>query len=429
VSAKPAKPTLKKVRSLGGIDEYQLNNGLRVLYRRKKSAPVAAVCVTYHVGSRNEARGHTGSTHILEHLLFKDTEKFKKVDGKDMTKVLEFIGALLNATTWFDRTNYFECVPNDKLEQALEIEADRMRHSLFNEHDLMTEMTVVRNEYERGRNDPFELLTEALWAKSFTKHPYRIPTIGSKADIENATAAKLREFYDTFYWPNNSTLMIAGDVPFSQVQKFVLRHFGPIPASPHKIPALKVKEPKQSKPRSVRMQKPMGVSLVEMQYKICAARDKDYPALYALSMVLGGGFSSRMVRALVDTGLAADVTVYALPLHDPGIMALTAHVAEGAAPAGVLKAMRREVARMVKEGVTKEELAHAKERIRSLSATEREGAFNVVRSVSEALAAGDWRLWVTIDQAVEKLKPADVLRAAKKYLQPSSETSGILINK
>lgn len=419
---------ITKVQSLGSVEEYRLSNGLRVLYRREKSAPVVAVCVTYHVGSRNEAPGHTGSTHILEHLLFKDTEQFKKAEGNELTGKLERIGALLNATTWFDRTNYFECVPNNELEIALRIESDRMRHSLFNADDLATEMTVVRNEYERGRNNPFELLDESVMEQVYLKHPYRIPTIGTKKDIEASTAQKLREFYNTFYWPNNATLMVAGDVPWGEVKELVLKYFGPIAASPHTIPTLKVTEPKQTKARKVVLKKPMGVNIASLYYKTCRTTDRDFAAISALATILGGGFGSRLTRALVDTGLAAEVSVYALPLHDQGVMSLTAHVAEGAVPAGALKAMRREVARLCKEGVTREELANAAERMRSHSAVERDGAFNQVRSVSEAVAAGDWRLWVTLDEAVAKLTPADITRVAKKYLASNLETSGILLN-
>lgn len=420
---------LTKVKTAYGVEEYKLGNGLRVLYRRERSAPIAAVCVTYHVGSRNEAKGHTGSTHILEHLLFKDTDTFKKSEGNDLSRLLEYIGALMNASTWLDRTNYYEAVPNDKLELALAIEADRMRHSRFTDADLATEMTVVRNEYERGRNNPFELLDEAVMEKAYVKHPYRIPTIGTKEDIEGSTARKLREFYDTFYWPNNATLMIVGDVPFAQVKRLLLTYFAPIPRSPHAIPARTVREPKQTAARKVSMHKPMGVSIAALYYKICRARDKDYPALVALATIIGGSFGSRLQHALIDTGLAADVSAFAMALYDPGVMNLMAHVAEGAAPAGVLKAMRREIRRVSKEGVTKEELEHAKERILSQSSLERDGAFNQVRAVSEAIAAGDWTLAFSIEEQVAKLRPADVNRAAKKYLTPEGETSGLLLNK
>ena len=142
-----------------GVEELVLvGNGLRVLLVPDGSVPVVAACVVYHVGSRNEATGRTGATHLLEHLLFKGSDKFNVENGHSMARVLERVGASFNATTWFDRTTYYETLPPEHLGLALEIEADRMRHALLREADLVSEMTVVRNELERGENEPFEAL-------------------------------------------------------------------------------------------------------------------------------------------------------------------------------------------------------------------------------------------------------------------------------
>src|SRR3989338_4830393 len=331
---------MRKVRIVYGVSEYYLPNGLRVLYKKETAAPVVAVCVTFHVGSRNEAKGHTGSTHILEHLLFKDSKKFNRANGKAITNYLEWFGAYINATTWLDRTNYFELLPKERLAEALELEADRMRDSLFSDADLASEMTVVRNEYERSRNNPFELLDEELMAKAYVKHPYRIPTIGTKEDIEASTAKKLREFYDVFYWPNNATLSVMGDVPFAEVKKLVLKYFGLIPASPRAIPQMAVKEPAQKEKRTLTLRKPGGVSIAQLIYKIPEGTHKDIPALLALSTVLAGGFSSRLEKALVDTGMAAGISAAMPPLHDPGVLSFTAHIADGIKPQLVLALMR-----------------------------------------------------------------------------------------
>ncbi len=418
--------TIKKIRTAHGVREYRLQNGLRVLYRREKSAPVVAVCVTFHVGSRNEAAGHTGATHILEHLLFKDSEKFNKASGNAITDYLEWLGAYLNATTWLDRTNYFEMLPADKLEEALALEADRLRGSQFNGTDLSSEMTVVRNEYERSRNNPFELLDEEVVAAAFTMHPYRIPTIGLKEDIEASTAAKLREFYDTFYWPDNATLTVIGDVPFKTVEKLVLKHFGPIPSSPHTIPRLTVKEPAQKKLRTVRLKKPMGVSIAELLYKAPHGRDKEFLPLYMAVMILAGGFSSRLQKSLVDTGLAAELMSFCHPLHDPGMITFTAHVAGGIAPEQAMSAMRREIAAFAKQGPTQGELSRAKERILANFSVERDGVLNEVRVISEAVAAGNWQLAYRAEAAVKKMTVPAVARAAARYLTPKGETAGIL---
>lgn len=418
---------LKKSRSAYGISEYRLGNGLRLLYKREIAAPVVAVCITFHVGSRNEAKGHTGSTHILEHLLFKDSKKFNRQNGKAITDYLEWFGAYINATTWFDRTNYFELLPKERLAEALELEADRLRGSLFSDADLASEMPVVRNEYERSRNNPFELLDEELMAKAYVKHPYRIPTIGAKEDIEASTAKKLREFYDTFYWPNNATLAVFGDAPLKKVQKLVLKYFAPIPPSPRPLPRMGTVEPAQKSRRSVRMKKKGGVSIAELIYKVPQGTHRDMPALMALAGVLAGGFSSRLQKALVDTGMAADISCTLPLLHDPGVISFTAHAADGIEPEAVLARMRKEIASLARAPVTREELARVKERVRAESAYGRDGVFNEIRNVSESLAAGDWMLGYTAEGSVEKLKPRDVARVAKKYLTPKGETSGVLV--
>ncbi len=423
------KSSIKKIRTVFGVSEYRLSNGLRVLYRQEKSAPVVAVCITFHVGSRNEAKGHTGSTHILEHLLFKNSEQFKKEEGKELATLLEGMGASLNATTWFDRTNYYEMLPVEHLEVALHAESDRMRGSLFSDADLASEMTVVRNEFERGRNNPFELLEEAIMETAFTTHPYRINTIGTQEDIEGSTATKLREFYDVYYWPNNATLTVTGDVPWSKVEKLVLKYFGPIASSPHKIPEMTIKEPTQKSPRKVALKKAMGVSIASLYYKTPPATHPDYAALLAATVILGGGFSSRLQKEVVDKGIAADASSLIFPLRDPGVAIVSAHAAHGVEPSKVLSVLRTVVKQFAKDGPSKEELERAQERILSQFAQERDGVLNEARGVSEAIAAGDWTLFYKLEKDVAKLTPQKVAAVVKKYFVSSGETAGTLLNK
>jgi zinc protease len=417
---------IKKIGSAFGIDEYRLSNGLRVLYKKEVAAPVVAVCVTFHVGSRNEAKGHTGATHILEHLLFKDSKKFNKANGNAITDYLEWFGAYINATTWLDRTNYFELVPKERVCEALELEADRMRGSLFTDADLASEMTVVRNEFERSRNNPFELLDEEVMYKVFTKHPYRIPTIGLKEDIEGSTAKKLREFYDIFYWPNNATLSVFGDVSWSKVRTCVLKYFGPIPTSPHPIPMLTTHEPEQKTARTVSLKKNMGVSVAELSYKVPKGAHKDFPAVLLLSTILAGGYSSRMQQKIVDTGLASEVSAFCHPLFDEGFANFIAQCASGNSPKTVVAAMQKEVETVGERGVTHEELAHARERVLAQGSASTDGVFNEIRAVSESVASGDWALAYKIERAVATITPADIKRVAKKYFNKSKETVGLL---
>jgi zinc protease len=189
---------VKFIAEADGIREYLMDNGMKVLLVENRVAPVATVLVVYKVGSRNEAVGYTGSTHLLEHMMFKGTPTFNKTKNTQIAATLQKIGADFNATTWYDRTNYYETVPSDKIELAIQLEADRMRNSFIADSDRQSEMTVVRNELERGQNEPTEVLDEAIYATAFREHPYHHPTIGWRADVEGVPTERLKTFYDTF---------------------------------------------------------------------------------------------------------------------------------------------------------------------------------------------------------------------------------------
>ncbi|MFZ2500812.1 MAG: pitrilysin family protein, partial [Minisyncoccia bacterium] len=204
-------PGITFIRELEGIQEYRLDaNGLRILLSPDANAPVAGFMVTYHVGSRNETIGHTGATHLLEHLMFKGSENFNKEKGNTVWEILETKGALINASTWNDRTNYFEVVPKEYLPIAIALEADRMRRARIYEEDRKSEMTVVLNEYERYENNPTEALEKQIWALAYEAHPYHHSTIGWRSDIEHMSIERLKQFYDDFYWPDNATVSVVG---------------------------------------------------------------------------------------------------------------------------------------------------------------------------------------------------------------------------
>src|SRR5271167_4364526 len=232
-AAQAAFAGFSHVKSLGGIDEYTLDsNGLTVLLVPDHSAPVVTFQVTYRVGSRNEVTGTTGATHILEHLMFKGSENFNDPKGNSIKQFLERVGGQYNATTSVDRTNYFATVGRDDLEGYIAIEADRMRHLWLHEADRQAEMTVVRNEYERGKNDPENVLMEEVTAAAYVALPYHHPVIGWKTDIEHVPIEKLHEFYDTFYWPNNATVTLVGDFDPVAALNLVKKYYGTYPRSP-----------------------------------------------------------------------------------------------------------------------------------------------------------------------------------------------------
>lgn len=423
------KARLKEIRTLSGVTEYQLVNGMRVLHRADASAPLVATMVVYHVGSRNEALGHTGSTHILEHLLFKDTKHFNKKNGKDFFRYLETMGAELNATTWFDRTNYFELFPKKHFGEVMRLEASRMRHSLFSAADLATEMTVVRNEYERSRNNPSELLEEAVWAAAFAAHPYHHPTIGWKEDIESATAERLREFYDRFYHPNNATLIVIGDVSAHELTEEIATTFGAIPRSEQPMPEMTVVEPPQEGPRRVELRRPGETTLVVVGHKSPRAVDPSMPALMLFSQILAGGLSSRLERSLVDAGLAVSVSPSLATFFDPGLFTVSAQVAPNIAPEKVVSVIRAALNAIAVRGVSAVELSRAKSQLLAHMAYERDGYLSEAYVLGEAVACGDWTLAYLLNEKVRKVTRADIMAAARELVREETEIVGVLVPK
>jgi zinc protease len=413
------------VKSLAGIDEYtQDANGLQVLLKPDHSAPVVTFQVTYHVGSRNEVIGTTGATHILEHLMFKGSEGFNDPAGNSIKQYLESVGAGFNATTSFDRTNYFATLGRDHLEGYVAIEADRMRRLWLHEADRQAEMTVVRNEFERGENNPESALMKEVQALVFIAHPYHHPTIGWRSDIEHVPIEKLRAFYDTFYWPDNATVTIVGDIEPAQALKLVNKYYGKIPRAPQPIPVVYTEEPAQSGPRRVTLERPGQLGSLVIAYKIPNARDSDLPALEVLGSILSDGKTSRLYPVLVDKSLALGTEAGAYRLRDPGMFIANATLAPGATHEQVEKIMLAEIDKVKTSGVTAAEVARIARQYQASEAYARDGTSNVASSLNDWIAVGDWTLYARYADEVAKVTPADVRRVAMKYLANDQSTTG-----
>jgi len=418
----------ESVRESVGIKEYRLTkNDLTVLFMEDHSAPVVTLMVTYRVGSRNEAVGHTGSTHLLEHLMFKGSTNYNKDNGNTIWKVLQDVGSVLNATTWFDRTNYFELLPSEHLEKAIAIEADRMRNAFLRDEDRQPEMTVVRNEFERGENEPFEVLDKHVWATAYQAHPYHHATIGWRSDIENVSTERLRQFYDTFYWPNNATVSIIGGVEEETALDLVMKHFGSIGKSPHQIPEMYTTEPIQEGQRRVVLRRTGEVPIVGVAHKSPHGRHDDTYPLQVLSSILKSGKNSRFYKSIIDKGLASDVSVWAHALHDDGLFITYAFLTPGTATDLVEKTIWEEYDRIKEEGVTKQEVERAKAKIRAETAFSRDGSYSIASHLNEAIALGDWTFYTTYLERVEEVKTEDVQRVSRAYLGEDTSTVGHFI--
>ncbi|MGB6355554.1 MAG: pitrilysin family protein [Steroidobacteraceae bacterium] len=416
------------VKSLGGIDEYRLDsNGLTVLLVLDHSAPVVTFQVTYQVGSRNEVTGTTGATHILEHLMFKGSENFNDPKGNSVKQYLERVGGQFNASTSFDRTNYFATIGRDSLEGYIAIEADRMRHLWLHEADRQSEMTVVRNEYERGKNDPDNVLMEEVTEAAYVALPYHHPTIGWKSDIEHVPIAKLKEFYDTFYWPNNATVTVVGDIDPAATLALIKKYYGVYPHSPAPIPGIYTEEPAQSGGRRVTVKRPGELGTVIIAHKVPNGRDADQPALDMLDAILSSGKSARLYRALVDQGLALNAGAGTDLHRDLSLHTVYAVLAPGATQAQVEKTLLAEIAKVKTDGVTAAEVQRVKQQYIAADAYKRDGTAAIAGEINEWIAVGDWSLYVTFPQKVQQVTPADVQRVAKEYLNEDQSTTGWFI--
>jgi zinc protease len=420
-----AIPGYSYVKSLGGIDEYRLDsNGLTVLLAADHSAPVVTFQVTYRVGSRNEVTGTTGATHILEHLMFKGSEKFNDPKGNSVKQFLERVGGQFNASTSVDRTNYFATIGRENLDGYIAIEADRMRHLWLHEADRQSEMTVVRNEYERGKNDPNNVLIEEVTAAAYVALPYHHPVIGWKSDIEHVPITKLHEFYDTFYWPNNATVTVIGDIDAAAVLGLVKKYYGAFPRSPQPIPSIYTEEPAQTGARRVTVTLPGELGTVVIAHKVPNGRDADQPALEMLDAILSSGKNARLYRALVDRGLALSAAAGTDLHRDLSLHTVYAAMAPGATHAQVEQALLAEIDKIKSDGVTPAEIARVKQQYIAADAYKRDGTAAVAREINEWIAVGDWTLYVTFPQQVEKVTAADVQRVAKQYLTEDQGTTG-----
>lgn len=420
-----AAPGFTFIKSAGGIDEYQLDsNGLTVLVAPDHSAPVVTFQVTYRVGSRNEVTGTTGATHILEHLMFKGSEGFNDPKGNSVKQFLERVGGQFNATTAVDRTNYFATIGRDNLDGYIAIEADRMRHLWLHEADRQSEMTVVRNEYERGKNDPDSVLMEEVTATAYEALPYHHPTIGWKSDIEHVPITKLHEFYDTFYWPNNATVTVVGDVDPAAALALVRKYYGAYTRSPQPIPTIYTEEPAQTGARRVVVKKPGELGTVVIAHKVPNARDADQPAIEMLDAILSSGKNGRLYRALVDKGLALNAGSGTDLHRDLSLHSIYASLAPDASQDQVEQALLAEIQKIKTSGVTQAEIDRVKQQYIAADAYKRDGTAAVASEINEWIAVGDWTLYVTFPQKVQQVTPADVQRVANQYLNEDQSTTG-----
>jgi zinc protease len=419
-AAAAAKPV--KVTSVEGITEYRLGNGLRVLLFPDPTKPTITVNVTYMVGSRHENYGETGMAHLLEHMLFKGTPNHSNIPQE-----LTSHGARPNGSTWFDRTNYFETfqATDENLRWALDLEADRMVHSFVAKKDLDSEMTVVRNEFEMGENDPASILEERVLSTAFLWHNYGKSTIGAKADLENVPIERLQAFYRTYYQPDNAVLLVAGRFEEPKTLGLIQQAFGKIPKPTRVLPKFYTLDPTQDGEREVTLRRVGEVQALAAAYHMPSGSHADSGAVEILTEILTDTPSGRLYKALVETKKATSVGGYFQALHDPGFVLFTAEVRQDQpldqARAALIQTIDGSAGATA---LTKEEVERARASLLKNIDLMLNNADRVGLRLSEDIGMGDWRLFFINRDRVRKASLEDVQRVAHDYLKPANRTIG-----
>jgi zinc protease len=421
-SAEPAAP--KKVVTVEGITEYRLDNGLRVVLLPDPSASKVTVNQTVLVGSRMEGYGEAGMAHLLEHMNFKGTP-----DHPQIPKDLRDHGAQFNATTSLDRTNYFETLnaSDDNLDFALRLESDRLLNSLIRREDLATEMTVVRNEFERGENTPAYILNQRMMAAAYQWHNYGKSTIGNRSDIERVPIENLQAFYHKWYQPDNTVLMICGNFDADKALALVAKYYGPMPKPQRELPATWTEEPPQDGDKNVVLRRVGTVGMAGLVYHIPAASHPDFAPLEVLAVMLDSEPSGALYKAVVETKKASRVSSFAEASHDPGVFEVTAQVDKNATPEAVRDALVDVMENCGKNPAAAEEVERAKAKIAKQYDLMQANSNGMARILNEWQARGDWRLFFLDRDAVAKVTPQDVTRVAQKYFQRSNRTAGVYL--
>ncbi len=408
------------VATAEGISEYRLDNGLRVVLFPDSSKPVTTVNVTYLVGSRHENYGETGMAHLLEHLVFKGTPTHPDIPGEMKKRGIRF-----NGTTWLDRTNYFASFATDPdtLAWLLRMEADRMVNSHISRTDLDSEMTVVRNEMESGENSPVRVLMQRLMSTAYLWHNYGNSTIGARADVENVPIERLQAFYRNFYQPDNAVLVIAGDFDPQVALTLVGDSFGKLNKPSRTLQSTYTREPAQDGTRTVVVRRVGKTPYLALGYHTPASRHADTAALAVLGQILGHTPSGRMHKALVESGKATMVASIGFAMDEPGYSMFFAE-----APADAdLDALEAEMVALVEtiaaQPVTEAEVDEARQRLLTAAEVAMRDPNAIGVALSEAIAQGDWRLFLLGRDRIEQVQLADVQRVADTYFKPDNRTS------
>jgi len=413
-------------------EKHKLDNGLTVLLKESRHAPVTTFWVWYRVGSRNELPGITGIAHYAEHMLFKGSEAFPK----DLVhKEIARNGGIRNAYTWLDFTTFFETLPADRIDLGLRIEADRMVNALFDPDEVALERTVIISERQGAENRPTFLLNEEVTGAAFRVHPYHHETLGDMCDLETISREELWHHYQTYYGPGNAIAVAAGDFDTEQMQNRIEELFGPIPAR-NSPPPVTRREPPQRGERRIDVEGPDSTAYLQVAYHGPAAQDPDFFPMVILSSILTGaaGMSllgagppnrtSRLYKALVENGLAAGVSGSVSPMVDPYLYDISATVRAGRTLDEVEVALDREMERILAEPISEAELQTTIKQSRAQFAYSSESVTSQGFWLGYASIVADVGWYEGFLDNLAAVTVEDVTRVANAYLRKQNRTVG-----
>jgi len=400
--------------------EHQLANGLRVIVKEDRRAPTAAHMVWYRAGSMDETNGTTGVAHLLEHMMFKGTPT---IGAGEFSRLVAAAGGRDNAFTSRDYTAYFQQVPKQKLEQMMQLEADRMRHLTLDPKEFEQEIKVVMEERRmRTEDQPQATLSEQMHAVAFQSHPYRVPVIGWMNDLEAMTVQDARDWYERWYVPNNAYVVVVGDVDHQEVFRLAERYYGPLASRP--VPARKPQEePAQTGIRRVTVKAPADLPVVLMAYKVPVIRDVDKDvdpyALDMLSAILDGHEAARFSKHLIrEQRLAVSAGAgYGATSRGPGLFYVQGSPSAERTRADLEAGFRAEIARIARDGVNEEELRRAKAQLVAGQVYKLDSMFAQAMEIGQLEAVGI--PYAADKRMIEKLQAvtaASVQAVAAKYL-------------
>jgi len=424
VAVPPAASALPaKVTSVEGITEYRLPNGLRILLVPDGAQPITTVNVTYLVGSRHENYGETGMAHLLEHLLFKGTPA---LPGDTIPREFARRGMQFNGTTAQDRTNYFAtfAASEDNLDWVLKMEADRMVNSFIARSALDSEMTVVRNELEMGQNNPRGVLLQQVVAAAYQWHNYGHAPIGARSDVEGVGIDRLQAFYRRYYQPDNAVLVVTGKFDQAATLERIARYFGAVPRPARVLPAEHTVEPPQEGAREVTLNRAGDVPAVMAHYHIAPGAHADTAAMALLTDILTSAPGGRLYQSLVESGKASAQGAVLRALKDPGSVIFVAMAGKDKPLAPVREALLAEVEGLATRPVTAAELERARTRLLNAYEDTLNDPSAYGLALSEAIAKGDWRLFLIGRDRIANATLEDVQRVALNYLRPANRTLG-----